>query len=101
MSLTANLIQDLDVIVDADPSYARNLLLQAHSEFRLSQSTKLIFTGGRENVVIELLRGGRDRQLKLPDANAVSIVSLTAKHRPQIIGNTPSQCPFSFLSLLE
>ncbi|KAG2016906.1 hypothetical protein GB937_006109 [Aspergillus fischeri] len=82
-------MRDLDIIVDADPSDARNLLLQAHSGFRLSQSSKLIFTGGEESVVIELLRGGRDRQLKLPDANAVSIVSLTANDRPERIGNTP------------
>lgn len=61
MSLTANLTQDIDIIVDADPSDARSLLLQAHSGFRLSQNNKLIFTGAEEDVVIELLRGGRDR----------------------------------------
>ncbi|KAK9559167.1 hypothetical protein V6Z96_009623 [Aspergillus fumigatus] len=52
---------DIDIIVDADPSDARSLLLQAHSGFRLSQNNKLIFTGAEEDVVIELLRGGRDR----------------------------------------
>ncbi|XBQ90746.1 hypothetical protein V6000_006299 [Aspergillus fumigatus] len=44
-----------------NPSDARSLLLQAHSGFRLSQNNKLIFTGAEEDVVIELLRGGRDR----------------------------------------
>lgn len=86
----ANLIQDLDVIVDADPSDTRNLLLQAHSGFRLSQSNKLVFTFGDESIPIELLRGGRTRQLKLPDANAVSILSITANDRPGRIDNTPS-----------
>ncbi|KAH1400406.1 hypothetical protein KXX22_005433 [Aspergillus fumigatus] len=47
---------DIDIIVDADPSDARSLLLQAHSGFRLSQNNKLIFTGAEEDVVIELLR---------------------------------------------
>ncbi|KAM0114214.1 hypothetical protein ACP6JC_009274 [Aspergillus fumigatus] len=50
MSLTANLTQDIDIIVDADPSDARSLLLQAHSGFRLSQNNKLIFTGAEEDV---------------------------------------------------
>ncbi|KEY83382.1 hypothetical protein BA78_8825 [Aspergillus fumigatus] len=61
VSLIANLTQDIDIIVDADPSDARSLLLQAHSGLRLSQNNKLIFTGAEEDVVIELLRGGRDR----------------------------------------
>ncbi|KAK9583672.1 hypothetical protein EMGR_005261 [Emarellia grisea] len=72
---------DIDIIVDADPSDARSLLLQAHSGFRLSQNNKLIFTGAEEDV--------RSRQLKLPDANVVSIVPLTANDQPERIRNTP------------
>ncbi|KAB8228419.1 uncharacterized protein BDW43DRAFT_291332 [Aspergillus alliaceus] len=80
---------DLDVIVNADPNDTRNLLFQAHSGFRLSQSNKLIFIEDDENIAIELLRGGRNRQLKLPDANTVSILSVTAIDRPGRIDNTP------------
>ncbi|OJJ50322.1 hypothetical protein ASPZODRAFT_149677 [Penicilliopsis zonata CBS 506.65] len=83
------LTRDIDIIVDAEPSDTRNLLLQAHPGFRLTQSNKLVFVDGEESIPIELLRGGSTRQLKLPDANTVSLLSVTASSRPGRIENTP------------
>lgn len=61
-----------------------------------------MFTGEAENVAVELLRGGSDRQLKLPNAHSVPILSVTGNDNTRNLGNTSSQCPCpSLCPLLE
>jgi hypothetical protein len=49
---------------------------------------------GDQSIAIELLRGGRTLQMKLPDANTV-FYSLYHCQRPtRGIDNVPSQCLF-------
>lgn len=84
--------QDIDVIVDSDPSEARNKLLQANARFAMTSSGKLVFSGeDHKSITVELLRGGEGRQLKLPDANAVSLRSITANDLPGRVEETPSE----------
>ena len=92
MTYEANLTQDIDVIVDSDPSEARNVLLQANARFTMTPSSKLVFSGeGDKSITVELLRGGEGRGLKLPDANAVSLRPITANDLPGRVGETPSE----------
>lgn len=92
MICETNLTQDIDVIVDSDPSEARNMLLQANTRFTMTPSSKLVFSGeGDKSITVELLRGGEGRQLKLPDANAVSLRSITANDLPRRVGKTSSE----------
>lgn len=57
------------------------MVLQAHCGFSISPSNKLVLAGEMEGVVIELLRGGADRQLKLPDASVVPLLSIDCPER--------------------
>jgi hypothetical protein len=78
--------------VDSDPSEARNKLLQANACFTVTPSSKLVFSGGDDKPIpVELLRGGEGRQLKLPDANSVSLRSVTANVLPGRVEETPSE----------
>jgi hypothetical protein len=88
-SIPADPTQDINLIVDSDPSDARHLKLQAHSKISLTQSNKTVFIDGDNAIPIELLRGGSTRQLKLPDANTVSLLSITANDQPGRIDETP------------
>ncbi|KAJ6134464.1 hypothetical protein N7523_000786 [Penicillium sp. IBT 18751x] len=45
---------NLDVLIDADPNNARNLLLQAHPGFTLTQSNKLVFVSGDKSTEVVL-----------------------------------------------
>ncbi|KAJ5675031.1 uncharacterized protein N7477_004965 [Penicillium maclennaniae] len=56
---------------------------------RTTSSNKLVFMSGDRSTEIELLRGGKTQQLKLPDANTVSILSVTAKDQPGRVEETP------------
>ncbi|CAG8892626.1 unnamed protein product [Penicillium egyptiacum] len=86
----SRMTEDIDVIVDSDPSEARNKLLQANARFTMTPSSKLVFSGGdNKPIAVELLRGGEGRQLKLPDANAVSLRSITANVLPGRVEETP------------
>lgn len=69
--------QDVDVIVDADPAEARNLLLRANSCFQVTQANKLVFVGEADATSIELLRGGQTQQLKLPEASSAPLHEVT------------------------
>ncbi|KAJ5838978.1 uncharacterized protein N7525_004166 [Penicillium rubens] len=86
----SRITEDIDVIVDSDPSEARNKLLQANACFTVTPSSKLVFSGGDDKPIpVELLRGGEGRQLKLPDANSVSLRSVTANVLPGRVEETP------------
>ncbi|KAJ5134548.1 hypothetical protein N7526_005913 [Penicillium atrosanguineum] len=86
----SRITEDIDVIVDSDPSEARNKLLQANARFTMTPSSKLVFSGGDDKpITVKLLRGGEGRQLKLPDANAVSLRSITANDLPGRVEETP------------
>lgn len=56
------------------------------------RANKLVFVSGEESIAIELLRGGKNQQLKLPDANAVPILHITANDRPGRVEETSSKC---------
>ncbi|KAI2788242.1 hypothetical protein POX_e06255 [Penicillium oxalicum] len=72
---------DIDIIVDEDPRDVRNLLLSAHSGFRLSDCAKRVFEVAEgQSVEVELLQGG-SRSLKLPDASTVSILTIAGNHQ--------------------
>ncbi|KAK2806656.1 hypothetical protein FQN51_006622 [Onygenales sp. PD_10] len=84
---------DVDVIVGESPRDIRKLLLEADKGFSLTEANKLVFkvrsrpplslgesnsskTGPPDSsldVVIELLQGGADKQLRLPDAETVPL----------------------------
>ena len=53
------------------------MLLQANAPFTINPNNKLMFSGGdRTPITVELLRGGEGRQLKLRDANTISLRSI-------------------------
>ncbi|KAJ5931633.1 hypothetical protein N7516_006122 [Penicillium verrucosum] len=86
----SRMTEGIDVIVDSDPNEARNKLLQADARFTMTPSSKLAFSGmDNKPIVVELLRGGEGRQLKLPDANSVSLRSITANDLPERVEETP------------
>ncbi|KAK2752123.1 hypothetical protein FQN55_008013 [Onygenales sp. PD_40] len=68
---------DVDVIVGESPQDIRKLLLEADKGFSLTEANKLVFKTGPPDtsldVVIELLQGGADKQLRLPDAETVPL----------------------------
>ncbi|KAJ5229248.1 hypothetical protein N7489_009956, partial [Penicillium chrysogenum] len=68
----------------------RGPLLQANACFTVTPSSRLVFSGGDDRPIpVELLRGGEGRQLKLPDANSVSLRSVTANVLPGRVEETP------------
>ncbi|KAK2804373.1 hypothetical protein FQN50_006666 [Emmonsiellopsis sp. PD_5] len=68
---------DVDLIVGEGPQDIRKLLLEADEMFSLTEANKLVFKTGPSDtsvdVVIELLQGGADKHLKLPDAETAPL----------------------------
>ncbi|KAI2793973.1 hypothetical protein POX_a00562 [Penicillium oxalicum] len=85
----SRMTEDIDVIVDSDPIEARNMLLQANARFTINPNNKLMFSGGDRTPITVELRGGEGRQLKLRDANTISLRSITANDLPGRVEETP------------
>ncbi|KAI2722809.1 hypothetical protein CBS147332_3738 [Penicillium roqueforti] len=79
---------DVDILVDADPADVRNLLLQVPG-FQLSQSNNLVFTRDQGTIRAEILRGGRNRPSRLPDASSVPLYHVSASDLPGRVGDVP------------
>ncbi|KAL9100940.1 MAG: hypothetical protein Q9163_003755 [Psora crenata] len=77
--------KDVDVLVAADPSDIRLALIKADPKFSLTPANKLVYAAesytGQDGppVIIELLRGGLNQQLKLPDANSVVTLDIATE----------------------
>ncbi|KAJ5386612.1 hypothetical protein N7509_009153 [Penicillium cosmopolitanum] len=82
-------LEDVEVIIDADPNGARGLLLQAGSGFSLTMANKLFFTTGTQRIIVELLRAGSTCYLRFPDVMTISLLTLTVSGRPMCVGKTP------------
>ncbi|CAG8080548.1 unnamed protein product [Penicillium salamii] len=82
---------DIDIIIDADPKTIQTQLVENCQDFTISSQNKLHFQSGIDTVTIEMLRGGGDRQLKLPDPKTVELVELAPRSRPGRVESTFSQ----------
>ncbi|KAJ9480970.1 hypothetical protein VN97_g12546 [Penicillium thymicola] len=74
----ARTTEDVDLIVDEDPANVRQMLLRV-SGFQLTRANNLVFMHGDDAVKVEILRGGKTRQMKLPDANSVPLHYTSAR----------------------
>ncbi|EFR01871.1 hypothetical protein MGYG_04869 [Nannizzia gypsea CBS 118893] len=72
------LTQDVDVIVGEDAQAARQQLLAGNGNFYMTATKKLKFRleGQDIDIEVELLRGGKDQPMKLPDINSAPIILL-------------------------
>ncbi|KAM5441652.1 hypothetical protein MferCBS31731_003333 [Microsporum ferrugineum] len=68
--------EDVDVIVGEDAQAVRQQLLAGDGNFSLSAADKLMFHLEDQgiDVVVELLCGGKDQPMKLPDINTAAIL---------------------------
>ncbi|KAF3481520.1 uncharacterized protein GIQ15_04279 [Arthroderma uncinatum] len=73
------LTQDVDVIVGEDAQAARQQLLAGDGNFYMIVTNKLKFRleGQDIDIEVELLRGGKDQPMKLPDINTALIILQT------------------------
>ncbi|KAJ5920516.1 hypothetical protein N7516_011374 [Penicillium verrucosum] len=74
----ARTTEDVDLIVDEDPANVRQMLLRVPG-FQLTRANNLAFMNGDDAVKVEILRGGKTRPMKLPDANSVPLYYISAK----------------------
>ncbi|CAG8937611.1 unnamed protein product [Penicillium salamii] len=97
----ARITSDIDLIIDGDPKTLQLQLMEQCNNFTLTNQNKLCFRSGNENITIEMLRGGGDRQLKLPDPKTMELLSLVPKDRPGRVEETPSQLSSTCIFLVE
>ncbi|EEQ29137.1 hypothetical protein McanMca71_000818 [Microsporum canis] len=71
-----SLLRDVDVIVGEDAQAVHQQLLAGDGNFSLSAANKLVFHLEDQDIDIEveLLRGGKDQPMKLPDINTAAIL---------------------------
>ncbi|CAG8008686.1 unnamed protein product [Penicillium salamii] len=87
----ARITTDIDLIIDGDPKTLQTQLVENCEDFTMSSQNKLHFQSGIHTVTIEMLRGGGERQLKLPDPKTVELVELAPRSRPGRVESTFSQ----------
>ncbi|KAM5474602.1 hypothetical protein MferCBS49748_000008 [Microsporum ferrugineum] len=87
--------EDVDVIVGEDAQAVRQQLLAGDGNFSLSAADKLMFHLEDQgiDVVVELLCGGKDQPMKLPDINTAAIL----QRNPREIEDGRVDSPMPFL----